>query len=188
MAKLARWPKENTVIWVRPLLTTHLSNINHPRTPLQKKGGYTLLVNAITISTDTYTQTHRLCGYQPDCNFVNHPSGSLYSKSALTGATKWLSRKQRVVSREGIRTWPRETSGTCGMRFFAKQHEKIKFPSVPLPSRPSRYKGHRYQTRLPPPVPNANVSIVFLLFPTDRRLETHEHNTAPTAPFFAASA
>ena len=164
----------------------------HTKNPSSKEKRVYAQVNAITISTDTYKPRHP--GYtstKPDqyCHFfVNHPSGSLYSKSALTGATKWLSRKQRVVTREGIHPWPRETSGTCGMRFFAKQHEKIKFHSVPLPSRSSRYKGHRYQTRLPPPVPNANVSIVFLLFPTDRRLETHEHNTAPTAPFFAASA
>ena len=109
--------------------------------------------------------------------FCEPPLGFAILEKCSHGSHQMALRKQRAVTLEGIHTWPRETSGTCGMRFFAKQHKKIKFHSVPLPSRPSRYKGHRYQTRLPPPVPNANVSIVFLLFPTDRRLETHEHNT-----------
>ena len=132
----------------------------HTKNPSSKEKRLYAQVNAIAISTDTYKPRHP--GYtstNPTSTaiFVNHPSGSLYSKSALTGATKWLSRKQRVVTREGIHPWPRETSGTCGMRFFAKQHEKIKFQSVPLPSRTSRYNGNRSKTRLPRTCPFANV-------------------------------
>ena len=98
LAKLARWPKENTVIWVRPLLTTHLSKITPPTTPFKRRGVYAQSVT-ITISNYTYKQKHT------DYAATNPTAIFLWTTPRVRYTQKVLSREPPSGSPENNESW-----------------------------------------------------------------------------------